>query len=243
MSCARRNIEEPTVSRPFYAFGILMVLLALAMLAVSSNNRPTIQAHSGAGKGSISAPRQQRGGVFVIVLPAGNGEIGGDRAQATHRPSVGARYASSRGVAPRHRTVARRMSTARIVLATSCLGVKSNEKERCSLDDAATDYQENIGTPRESGLEADEELALFHSFVSVAPNRANLRAEPIMSWLATQWASMWAIIEGTRNWLMGEIATLSSLPAGIWQPTGPQSSRPKIDWNDYAELMDEALSD
>ena len=100
-----------------------------------------------------------------------------------------------------------------------------------------------IGTPRESGLEADEELALFHSFVSVAPNRANLRAEPIMSWLATQWASMWAIIEGTRNWLMGEIATLSSLPAGIWQPTGPQSSRPKIDWNDYAELMDEALSD
>jgi len=57
------------VNRPFYAFGVLMAFLALAMLAIGLSSRPASKPSSAGGSGS-ELPRRQPGvTMFVLVLP------------------------------------------------------------------------------------------------------------------------------------------------------------------------------
>jgi hypothetical protein len=57
------------VNRPFYAFGVLMAFLALAMLAIGLSSRPAGKSPSAGGSGS-ELPRRQPGvTLFVLVLP------------------------------------------------------------------------------------------------------------------------------------------------------------------------------
>lgn len=75
------TLEEPTVNRPFYAFGALLAALALAMLAVSSTSRSTSVSREAAatlpGAGLVpaaaSSARPARAARFcgiLVVLPA-----------------------------------------------------------------------------------------------------------------------------------------------------------------------------
>ena len=57
------------MNRPFYAFGVLMAFLALAMLAIGLSSRPAAERSSAGGSGS-ELPRRQPGvTMFVMVLP------------------------------------------------------------------------------------------------------------------------------------------------------------------------------
>ena len=57
------------MNRPFYAFGLLMAFLALAMLAIGLSSRPSGERPSASGSG-IETPRRQPGvTTFVLVLP------------------------------------------------------------------------------------------------------------------------------------------------------------------------------
>jgi hypothetical protein len=65
--------EELTVNRPFYAFGVLLALLALAMLAVSSTTRTRmVQSPQSHDKGSLLSPTPRGGAIYVIILPEGD---------------------------------------------------------------------------------------------------------------------------------------------------------------------------
>jgi hypothetical protein len=60
------------VNRPYYAFGMLLAFLTLAMLAVGLSSRPASRAkHPSAGGGTrLETPRRGLGGpVFVLVVP------------------------------------------------------------------------------------------------------------------------------------------------------------------------------
>ena len=58
------------MNRPFYAFGLLMAFLALAMLAIGLSSRPAGEPSSAGGSGS-ELPRRQPGvTMFVMVLPS-----------------------------------------------------------------------------------------------------------------------------------------------------------------------------
>jgi hypothetical protein len=57
------------VNRPFYAFGVLIAFLALAMLAIGLSSRPSAKQPSAAGSGS-GLPRRQPGvTLYVMVMP------------------------------------------------------------------------------------------------------------------------------------------------------------------------------
>ena len=57
------------MNRPFYAFGVLIAFLALAMLAIGLSSRPSGKQPSAAGSGS-GLPRRQPGvTLYVMVLP------------------------------------------------------------------------------------------------------------------------------------------------------------------------------
>ncbi len=61
------------MNRPFYAFGVLLALLALAMLAVSSTTRSKrVQNRPAQAEGSLLSPSSLGGAIYVIVLPAGD---------------------------------------------------------------------------------------------------------------------------------------------------------------------------
>ena len=74
------TLEEPNVNRPFYAFGALLIALALAMLAVSSTSRSTSVSREAAAVPASSAlpaaassarpARAARFGLLMVVLPA-----------------------------------------------------------------------------------------------------------------------------------------------------------------------------
>jgi hypothetical protein len=67
--------EGANVNRPFQAFGTLLMLLAVAMLAVNSGSRTTMFDRPPAAAKKLAPPRGSRlGGVYVIVLPAGEAE-------------------------------------------------------------------------------------------------------------------------------------------------------------------------
>ena len=59
------------MNRPFYAFGVLLALLALAMFAVGSSSRSTtVEVQPKAPAGSLITPAAQLGSIYVVVLPA-----------------------------------------------------------------------------------------------------------------------------------------------------------------------------
>jgi len=57
------------VNRPFYAFGVLMAFLALAMLAIGLSSRPSGARPSAGGSGRDLLRRQPGVTMFVLVLP------------------------------------------------------------------------------------------------------------------------------------------------------------------------------
>jgi hypothetical protein len=77
------TLEEPNVNRPFYAFGALLIALALAMLAVSSTTRSTSVSREAASVPPSSAlpaaassarpDRAARFGLLMVILPAAEG--------------------------------------------------------------------------------------------------------------------------------------------------------------------------
>jgi hypothetical protein len=62
------------VNRPFYAFGLLMAFLALAMLAIGLSSRPSGERPSASGSGIETPGRQPGVTTFVLVLPDAAGE-------------------------------------------------------------------------------------------------------------------------------------------------------------------------
>ena len=59
------------MNRPFQAFGTLLILLALAMLAVNSGSRTTMFDRPPPKAKAYLPPRSSRlGGIYVVVLPA-----------------------------------------------------------------------------------------------------------------------------------------------------------------------------
>lgn len=59
------------VNRPFYAFGVLLAFLALAMLAVGLSSRPQRQPATAGGASQLPSPRRSLGGVaYLLVVPA-----------------------------------------------------------------------------------------------------------------------------------------------------------------------------
>ena len=68
-------IEGVNVNRPFQAFGALLILLALAMLAVNSGSRTTMFDRPPPKAKTYLPPRNSRlGGIYVVVLPASDVE-------------------------------------------------------------------------------------------------------------------------------------------------------------------------
>jgi hypothetical protein len=58
------------VNRPFYAFGVLLALLALAMVAVSSTTRTRmVQSPQAHDKGTLKTPARRGSAVYIVVLP------------------------------------------------------------------------------------------------------------------------------------------------------------------------------
>ena len=75
-------IEGVNVNRPFQAFGALLILLALAMLAVNSGSRTTMFDRPPPKAKAYLPPRNSRlGGMYVVVLPAS--DVGNDEAVDT----------------------------------------------------------------------------------------------------------------------------------------------------------------
>jgi hypothetical protein len=71
------TLEEPNVNRPFFAFGMLLAALALAMLAVSSGSRwttvsesPEFAATTRSARDSARVARSARFAGILVVLPA-----------------------------------------------------------------------------------------------------------------------------------------------------------------------------
>ena len=58
------------MNRPFYAFGLLLALLALAMVAVSSTSRSTTVQSPRGEEGSLLTPAASHGTIYIVVLPA-----------------------------------------------------------------------------------------------------------------------------------------------------------------------------
>ena len=64
------------MNRPFYAFGMLLALLALAMVAVSSTARTRmVQSPQSRDKGSLLSPAPRGGTIFVVILPGADAPL------------------------------------------------------------------------------------------------------------------------------------------------------------------------
>jgi hypothetical protein len=75
------------VNRPFYAFGALLVLLALAMLAVGSADRSTTDREPPSPSHRAEVEVAGRGAIYVVVLPAANDADVSYEASAATEPS------------------------------------------------------------------------------------------------------------------------------------------------------------
>lgn len=235
------------MNRPFYAFGALLLGLALAMLAVSSTSRSTTvrpngpsPAHGRAERPTATpavAGRARRpGGIYIIVLPEALGEssataggeyvatpcyaagCGLDRLTGRVYPPVGSEWThwECESVCPVYASWAPTISTATISLAADDPALFP-EEVRCdcrSHYDAAYD-RIVYGEPGKDGL-------------PIRPTLGNLRT----------------ILLGVRNRVVREIERFSWTAS--WQQwlaaatRQTASSRPnKIDWSDYAALLNE----
>ncbi len=69
------------MNRPFYAFGVLLAFLALAMLAVGLSSRPQRQPVTAGGASQLKSPRRSLGGVaYLLVVPASASDCADDAA-------------------------------------------------------------------------------------------------------------------------------------------------------------------
>lgn len=79
------------MNRPFYAIGVLLAFLAVAMMAVGLSSRPTMQPASAQSGSGITKPRRGLGSVvFLLAIPDEVAEdMGGDLfAAASENPAI-----------------------------------------------------------------------------------------------------------------------------------------------------------
>lgn len=211
------------MNRPFYAFGVLLVLLALAMAAVSSSSRSTTVQTPQEG-GSLLTPTPSRGTNFVVVLPAGD------------EPAEGSLQAGSScdlaapAIKPASVCLLEFDAGGRSLAVADCLSHYDRAYDELIYGQADAPSAAAGSTAR-PGLDAEDILAVFHSLAgSPPPVGRPLTPLPAPYPLTTLPASRLtdrAILLGVRNWLLR--------PLERW--TEDTRPGPAVDWNEYAQLM------
>lgn len=215
-----RYPEESTVNRPFYAFGVLLALLALAMVAVSSTSRcTTVQAQPAAAEGSLLSP-VPHGTIFVVVLPEA------EEASEPDLPAAADVVPSQ--IVPAVILPVEYDTVAKVDPQADCRSQHDRTYDELVYGEA--DFTgANDATPPVTDV--DELLSLFHSLAGPAPQASHTRAslQPWKSaWHRLQTSST-PILLGTRNW----IARL----ADRWLPASREEAGPAMNWYEYTDLM------
>jgi len=203
------------VNRPFFAFGVLLALLALAMVAVSSTGRPTRPpATPQAADGSQLAPRP--GAIYVVVLPEGDEQPATiNRLESNLKPIC---------IVPAHADGAGQTATA----PGDCRSHYDPQYDRLIYGDTAEAAA--AGSPKWSRAEAsaDELLAIFRSLGASNPSLwwKDLREQFLQSFARLQ-----PVLRGIQN------RQLRLAVRWGWRRV-QEDAEPAVSWNDYAELID-----
>jgi hypothetical protein len=246
--------EKPTVNRPFYAFGLLLFLLAAAMLAVSSTSRSTtVRPRAAASKADLPARRPQPAGIYVVVLPADNvAETDEDTARFGEIAISETAVTSSQGEVHSTPTcllngesVLQRRRSGRLIgvrIEPASDGVPGHAVEdQCSplgQGDSRmfAEQPAQVGFRQSGDVNTEDLVDLFHSFI---PRRSALERKQ-SAWRVGNLRTM---LLGLSNWLTQKIRQTG------WNRRWPifsvsqttTASKPAIDWRDYADLMDQMI--
>jgi len=233
------------VNRPFYAFGVLLLLLALAMYAVSSTSRSTaVQSQPAGGAGSLITPAPRLGTIYVVVLPAA--EEPQPVATAQPEPCIPSPARQTSGLRPVLLLPA--IHDAAPVLDAAeydCLSHYDAAYDRLVYDARTVRLPDSAAEPsfRPQDDAAGDWIALFHE-VAAAP-RANLATAPwhrsAWRWLRQQALLMhelWLrpISRGALNWAVANVERVG------WRKHVTAASA-AIDGPSYAVLMDTIVAD
>ena len=205
------------MNRPFYAFGVLLTLLALAMYAVGSSSRSTtVESQPSASGGTLLSPRPRLGSIYVVVLPAGE--------EPEHDSHASATTAAVCSTKPKHEPAPEltsvQVAPAEYDAAAVAVPLDANPTQGGQLltpDGCAC----NIGP-------GEDWLSLFHELVPPQPARHSLwrlLANKLRAWVELP------IVRGIQNAALREVQRLGwlaeSTPATL-----------TIDWSEYSDLMD-----
>jgi hypothetical protein len=237
------TLEKQIVNRPLCAFGVLSALLILAMLAVSST--PSTSRPSGVSapsKEPISVPQlaavKRPGGIYVIVMPAGQTEA---TDEMPARPAL---------------------CRVKVDLAIALEGATNIDQDECHL--GAGCLVELPTTPchgkidvdqirevHRQEVKAEDVLEILHSLIP-ANGDDTKRSASSRKAAAARWAraSMAKVVQSLRSaskfWRSRQsrivIQGLRSLCDSIAATKpGPQGRRvtTALKWHEYASLMDE----
>jgi hypothetical protein len=242
------------VNRPFYAFGVLLFLLAAAMLAVSSTSRSTtVRPRAAASKAGLPARRPQPMGIYLVVLPAGDAAesdetAAGFGAIAIAETAVVGSQLEVHSTQPclrsnesvTQRRTAHGLIGVRIEPASEGVpGVQVEEQCRpLESGDNRTlaELHANIGFNPSADLNTEDVLEIFHSFLW----QKSIAARKQSAWRVGNFRTM---LLGLNNWLTQEIqqTTWSDRWPIISVSQFAAASKSAIDWHDYADLMDQTI--
>ena len=206
------------MNRPFFAFGVLLALLALAMVAVSSTGRSTpVQAQPAAADGSSLDPRPGRGSIYVVVLPQADEQAARAESPVSSLTPV--------CVVPAELDAARPP----VIEGFDCLSLYDAAYDRLVYGSWSAPTPAAISrelTRQEAS--ADELLAIFRSLGASSPN---LWWQDLYDRMVHTVARLQPIFRGIRNW------PESLAVRWGWSKVEDQTG-PAVNWDDYAALMD-----
>jgi hypothetical protein len=212
------------VKSSFYAFGVLLAMLALAIIAVGSSSRTTTVQAQPDDEGSLPTPTPH-GTIYVVVLPAGD-----EPAPAVNKASV--TEVATEVVRPPMLPV--------VVVAADCDAATKLQPENDCLShydrfydelvygrSAADVHQEEAATTPTS---TDELISLFHSLSpsksSPAASRSSFRRN-VRGWQTT--------LRGAGKWLANR--------ANDWTAARSGGGEPAVIWSEYSILMDRVAAE
>ena len=201
------------MNRPFYAFGVLLALLALAMYAVGSSSRSTtVESQPASAGGTLLSPRPRLGSIYVVVLPAAEElahESAASAATALICPQEAALELTPIQVAPAEYDAAG---------VAAPFDVDSTRAGELLTPDGST----------WNAVPGEDWLALFREFAPPQPMRHSLWRSlgiKLRTWLELP------IIRGIQNLALREMQRFGWFAERT-------TAKLAIDWSEYRDLMD-----
>jgi hypothetical protein len=227
------EVEPTTVNRPFPAFAALLVLMTLAVIAISATSRSTSVIPTPRRTHALSKSRVAGRCNFVWIVPAAASPL------------------PSRDQNPERKVTDKRLHSAVIAVADSVpqtTGICDPMDGRSHYDpvyDAVVYGPQVIATRQFSAstaaIEADEMLMIFQQ---LGPSRRS--AEPtqlaagIESVLRTLWLRASSASAAARIWIAYHIRRLTDQLPVLSNVHGIETSQ--LAWNDYDTLINRATS-